>query len=34
MVGFYSFFTTVPRGKHLVRACLGTAAMFAVESWS
>ncbi len=25
MVGFYSFFTTVPRGKHLVRVCLGTA---------
>jgi NADH:ubiquinone oxidoreductase subunit E len=25
VVGFYSFFSTVPRGKHLVRACLGTA---------
>ena len=25
VVGFYSFFTTVPRGKHLVRACLGIA---------
>ena len=25
IVGFYSFFTTVPRGKHLVRVCLGTA---------
>ena len=25
VVGFYSFFTTVPRGKHIVRACLGTA---------
>jgi NADH:ubiquinone oxidoreductase subunit E len=25
VVTFYSFFTTVPRGKHLVRACLGTA---------
>ncbi len=25
VVSFYSFFTTVPRGKHLVRACLGTA---------
>jgi NADH:ubiquinone oxidoreductase subunit E len=25
VVGFYSFFTTVPRGEHLVRACLGTA---------
>ncbi len=25
VVGFYSFFTTVPRGKHLVRVCLGTA---------
>ncbi len=25
MVSFYSFFTTVPRGKHLVRVCLGTA---------
>jgi NADH:ubiquinone oxidoreductase subunit E len=25
VVGFYSFFTTVPRGQHLVRVCLGTA---------
>jgi len=25
VVGFYSFFTTEPRGKHLVRVCLGTA---------
>ena len=25
VVGFYSFFTTVPRGEHLVRICLGTA---------
>ena len=25
VVGFYSFFCTVPRGKHLVRVCLGTA---------
>ena len=25
VVGFYSFFTTVPRGKHLVRICMGTA---------
>jgi NADH:ubiquinone oxidoreductase subunit E len=25
VVGFYSFFTTVPRGNHLVRICLGTA---------
>ena len=25
VVSFYSYFTTVPRGKHLVRACLGTA---------
>jgi NADH:ubiquinone oxidoreductase subunit E len=25
VVGFYSFFSTVPRGKHLVRCCLGTA---------
>jgi NADH:ubiquinone oxidoreductase subunit E len=25
VLSFYSFFTTVPRGKHLVRACLGTA---------
>jgi NADH:ubiquinone oxidoreductase subunit E len=25
VVGFYSFFTTVPRGEHLVRVCLGTA---------
>ncbi len=25
VVGFYSFFTRVPRGKHLIRVCLGTA---------
>jgi NADH:ubiquinone oxidoreductase subunit E len=25
VVGFYSFFSRVPRGKHLVRVCLGTA---------
>jgi NADH:ubiquinone oxidoreductase subunit E len=25
VVGFYSFFTTQPRGKNLVRVCLGTA---------
>ena len=25
VVGFYSFFTTVPRGRHMVRVCLGTA---------
>ena len=25
MVSFYSFFSTVPRGKHLIRVCLGTA---------
>ena len=25
VVGFYSFFSTVPRGKHLVRVCMGTA---------
>ncbi|MBN1675155.1 MAG: NAD(P)H-dependent oxidoreductase subunit E [Kiritimatiellae bacterium] len=25
VVGFYSFFTTVPRGRHLIRVCLGTA---------
>ena len=25
VVGFYSYFTTVPRGEHLVRVCLGTA---------
>jgi NADH:ubiquinone oxidoreductase subunit E len=25
VVGFYSFFTTTPRGKHLVRVCMGTA---------
>ena len=25
VVGFYSFFTTVPRGKNLVRVCMGTA---------
>lgn len=25
VVGFYSFFSTTPRGKHTVRVCLGTA---------
>ncbi|MBU1600154.1 NAD(P)H-dependent oxidoreductase subunit E, partial [bacterium] len=25
VVTFYSFFTMVPRGKHLIRVCLGTA---------
>lgn len=25
VVGFYSFFSTAPRGKHLIRVCLGTA---------
>jgi len=25
VVSFYSFFSTVPRGKYLVRVCLGTA---------
>ena len=25
MVTFYSFFSTVPRGRHVVRVCLGTA---------
>ncbi len=25
VVSFYSFFSTVPRGRHVVRACLGTA---------
>jgi NADH:ubiquinone oxidoreductase subunit E len=25
VVGFYSFFNTVPRGRHVVRVCLGTA---------
>jgi NADH:ubiquinone oxidoreductase subunit E len=25
VVGFYSFFSTVPRGHHLIRVCLGTA---------
>jgi NADH:ubiquinone oxidoreductase subunit E len=25
VVGFYSFFSRVPRGEHLVRVCLGTA---------
>lgn len=24
-VSFYSFFSTVPRGKHVIRVCLGTA---------
>ncbi len=25
VVGFYSFFATAPRGRHLVRVCMGTA---------
>ena len=25
VVSFYSFFTTVPRGRHTIRACMGTA---------
>lgn len=25
VVGFYSYFTTQPRGKHVIRVCLGTA---------
>jgi NADH:ubiquinone oxidoreductase subunit E len=25
VVSFYSFFSTVPRGEHLIRVCLGTA---------
>ncbi|RMG00224.1 MAG: NADH-quinone oxidoreductase subunit NuoE [Planctomycetota bacterium] len=25
VVSFYSYFTTVPRGKHVIRVCLGTA---------
>jgi NADH:ubiquinone oxidoreductase subunit E len=25
VVTFYSFFSTVPRGRHVVRVCLGTA---------
>jgi NADH:ubiquinone oxidoreductase subunit E len=25
VVGFYSFFSTVPRGKNIIRVCLGTA---------
>jgi NADH:ubiquinone oxidoreductase subunit E len=25
VVGFYAFFSTSPRGKHLIRVCLGTA---------
>ncbi len=25
VVGFYSYFSTVPRGKNLIRVCLGTA---------
>ncbi len=25
VVSFYAFFTTVPRGKHVIRVCMGTA---------
>ena len=25
VVSFYSFFSTVPRGRHVIRVCLGTA---------
>jgi NADH:ubiquinone oxidoreductase subunit E len=25
VVGFYSYFSTVPKGEHTIRVCLGTA---------
>jgi len=25
VVGFYSFFSTTPRGRHMIRVCMGTA---------
>jgi NADH:ubiquinone oxidoreductase subunit E len=25
VVSFYAFFTTIPRGKHIIRVCMGTA---------
>jgi len=25
VVSFYAFFTTIPRGRHIIRVCLGTA---------
>jgi len=25
VVSFYAFFTTIPRGKHVIRVCMGTA---------
>lgn len=25
VISFYAFFTTVPRGKHIIRVCMGTA---------
>ena len=25
VVSFYTFFTTIPKGKHIIRICLGTA---------
>src|SRR3990170_4443857 len=25
VVSFYAFFTTLPRGKHIIRVCMGTA---------
>ena len=25
MIGFYSYFSTTPKGKHTIRVCLGTA---------
>jgi NADH:ubiquinone oxidoreductase subunit E len=25
VIGFYSFFSTMPRGRHVIRVCLGTA---------
>ncbi len=25
VVGFYSYFSTIPKGKHIIRVCLGTA---------
>ena len=27
VVGFYAFFSTQPRGKHVIRVCLGTACL-------
>jgi len=33
VVSFYAFFTTIPRGKHIIRVCLGTACYPGRRCW-